>query len=143
MEIFRENTEDIYASIEWQAGSKEANDVLHFIQTTYPKVFEKIRFGTAAKTKEWHTMLGSTNGKVNLDEGQVAIGIKPVSRDGSERLVRAAVDYAIKNKRKSVTLVHKGNIMKFTEGGFRDWGYQVAEREFGDKTYTWNTWEET
>jgi len=108
MVIFRENTEDIYAGIEFQAGTDDANKVLKFLQDTFPKSYKKIRFP-------------ETSG----------IGIKPVSKEGTERLVRAAIKYAIDHKKPSVTLVHKGNIMKFTEGGFRDWGYALAKSEFG------------
>ena len=120
MVIFRENTEDIYAGIEFEAGSEDAKKVLAFLKDAFPEEYKKIRFP-------------ETGG----------IGIKPVSREGTERLVRAAIEYAIANKRKSVTLVHKGNIMKFTEGAFRDWGYALAEREFADQTYTWEQWERT
>ena len=108
MVVFRENTEDIYAGIEWSSGSPEAQKVIDFLQNEMG--VSKIRFPETS-----------------------AIGIKPVSKEGSERLVRAAIEYAIANNRKSVTLVHKGNIMKFTEGGFKDWGYDLARREFGDK----------
>jgi isocitrate dehydrogenase len=120
MVIFRENTEDIYAGIEWEAGSEQTKKILSFLEKEFPKEFKKIRF-----------------------PGTAGIGIKPVSREGTERLVRAAIDYAIRAKRKSVTFVHKGNIMKFTEGAFRNWGYALAEREFGDKVYTWEQWERT
>ncbi|HEY5908090.1 MAG TPA: NADP-dependent isocitrate dehydrogenase [Vicinamibacteria bacterium] len=120
MVIFRENTEDIYAGIEFEEGSADAAKVLDFLKATFPKLHGKIRF-----------------------PGSAAIGIKPVSREGTERLVRAALEYALANKRKSLTLVHKGNIMKFTEGGFRTWGYALAEREFAEKTYTWEQWERT
>lgn len=139
MVIFRENTEDIYAGIEWQAGSPEAEKVLAFIQKEFPKFFEKIRFGTTEKANEWLASAGQpqANGVPN-----VSLGLKPVSKEGSERLIRAAIEYAITNKRKSVTIVHKGNIMKYTEGGFRDWGYELARREYGDKVYTWSEWEE-
>ncbi len=106
MVIFRENTEDIYAGIEWAAGSDEAEKVIQFLSDM--GVRKKIRFPESS-----------------------AIGIKPVSIDGSKRLIRKAIRYAIDNKRKSVTITHKGNIMKFTEGGFRDWGYEVAKKEFG------------
>ncbi|HMP84335.1 MAG TPA: NADP-dependent isocitrate dehydrogenase [Verrucomicrobiota bacterium] len=112
MVIFRENTEDIYAGIDYQAGSVEAKKILDFIQKELPAAFKKIRFGSEASDT-------------------VGIGIKPVSKPGSERLIRSAIEYAIANKRKSVTIVHKGNIMKFTEGAFRDWGYELAKREFG------------
>jgi len=112
MVIFRENTEDIYAGIDYQAGSAEAKKLLDFIGRELPAALQKIRFG-----KEAPELVG--------------IGIKPVSRPGSERLMRAALDYAVRHKRKSVTIVHKGNIMKYTEGAFRDWSYEVAKREFG------------
>ncbi|MGA2659288.1 MAG: NADP-dependent isocitrate dehydrogenase [Verrucomicrobiota bacterium] len=112
MVIFRENTEDIYAGIDYQAGSAEAKKLLDFIGRELPAALQKIRFG-----KEAPELVG--------------IGIKPVSRPGSERLMRAALDYAVCHKRKSVTIVHKGNIMKYTEGAFRDWSYEVAKREFG------------
>ena len=120
MVIFRENTEDIYAGIEWESGSEQAKKILAFLEKEFPKEYKKIRFPNTA-----------------------GIGIKPVSREGTERLVRAAVSYALSNRRKSVTLVHKGNIMKFTEGAFRNWGYALAEREFGDRVYTWEQWERT
>ncbi|OUM96130.1 MAG: NADP-dependent isocitrate dehydrogenase [Thermobacillus sp. ZCTH02-B1] len=112
MVIFRENTEDIYAGIEWPAGSPEVKKVIEFLQKEMG--VKKIRFP-------------ETSG----------IGIKPVSEEGTKRLVRAAIEYAIRHNRKSVTLVHKGNIMKFTEGAFKNWGYEVAEQEFADKTFTW------
>lgn len=112
MVIFRENTEDIYAGIEYQSGTEQVKKVLEFLQNEMG--VKKIRFP-------------ETSG----------IGIKPVSEEGSKRLVRASIEYAIKHSRKSVTLVHKGNIMKFTEGAFKNWGYEVAEQEFGDKVYTW------
>jgi len=112
MVIFRENTEDIYAGIEWKAGTPEAQKVIKWLQTEMG--VKKIRFPESS-----------------------SIGIKPVSQEGTERLVRAAIKYAIDNKRKSVTLVHKGNIMKFTEGGFRDWGYELAKREFAKEVVSW------
>jgi isocitrate dehydrogenase len=140
MVIFRENTEDIYAGIEFAAGSPEAQKVLDFIAKEFPKEFNKIRFNTKEKSEEFWKMAGVTNAK---NEVNVGIGIKPVSWSGSTRLIKSAIEHAIKFNQKSVTLVHKGNIMKFTEGGFRDWGYAVAEKEFGDKVYTWNTWEKT
>ncbi len=120
MVIFRENTEDIYAGIEFEAKSPEAVKMLAFIEKEFPKDYKKIRF-----------------------PGTTGIGIKPVSMEGTERLVRSAVEYAIANKRKSVTFVHKGNIMKFTEGAFMKWGYALAEKEFGDHVYTWGQWEKT
>ncbi|WP_019121949.1 NADP-dependent isocitrate dehydrogenase [Brevibacillus massiliensis] len=112
MVIFRENTEDIYAGVEWAEGTPEVKKVIEFLQKEMG--VKKIRFP-------------ETSG----------IGIKPVSKEGTERLVRAAIDYALANNRKSVTLVHKGNIMKFTEGAFKNWGYAVAEAEYGDKVFTW------
>ena len=112
MVIFRENTEDIYAGIDFEAGTEPALKILEFLKTNYPKDFKKIRFGAT-------------------EPGTVGIGIKPVSRPGTERLVRAAIKYAIDQNQKSVTFVHKGNIMKYTEGAFRDWGYDLAKKEFG------------
>ncbi|HEY7727997.1 MAG TPA: NADP-dependent isocitrate dehydrogenase [Candidatus Eisenbacteria bacterium] len=120
MVIFRENTEDIYAGIEFQEGSEDVRKVLEFLKAAFPSGYKRVRFPEST-----------------------AIGLKPVSREGSERLIRAAIAYAIRHRRKSVTLVHKGNIMKFTEGAFRNWGYALAEREFGDRVYTWEQWERT
>jgi isocitrate dehydrogenase len=142
MVIFRENTEDIYAGIEYAGGSAEAQKVLDFIAREFPKDFNKIRFGTAAKAADF---VQSSGAGYQADDGAlcVGVGIKPVSKLGTFRLVRAAIDYALREKRKSVTLVHKGNIMKFTEGGFRDWGYALAERNYGDRVYTWARWERT
>src|SRR5208337_5548629 len=114
MVIFRENTEDIYAGIDYQAGGTEARKVLEFLARELPAALQKIRFGKEAPET-------------------VGIGIKPVSRPGSERLMRAALDYAVRHKRKSVTIVHKGNIMKYTEGAFRDWGYELVRREYKGK----------
>jgi isocitrate dehydrogenase len=111
MVIFRENTEDIYAGIEFEAGSAENAKFLAFMKEQFPKFYGKIRFPEIS-----------------------GIGIKPVSREGTERLVRAAIEYAVANKRKSLTFVHKGNIMKFTEGAFRNWGYALAEREFAARS---------
>ncbi|MEI2432409.1 isocitrate dehydrogenase (NADP(+)) [Lysobacter yananisis] len=131
MVIFRENTEDIYAGIEWAGGSADAKKVLDFLQAEFPQAFDKIRFGTQAKIDAWQDELvavGAPKRELGVDVG---IGIKPVSFLGTTRLVHAAIEYAIENKRKSVTLVHKGNIMKYTEGGFRDWGYQIAREAFG------------
>lgn len=118
--IFRENTEDIYSGIEFECGTEADQKFLHFLKETYPKEFEKIRFPETT-----------------------AIGLKPVSKEGTERIMRAAIEYALKGKRKSITIVHKGNIMKFTEGAFRNWCYALAEREFGDQVYTWEKWENT
>jgi isocitrate dehydrogenase len=120
MTIFRENTEDIYAGIEFEAGSPDSRKFLELFQQAFPKQYAKIRF-----------------------PGTSGIGIKPVSQEGTERLFRAAIEYAIVNKRKSVTIVHKGNIMKFTEGAFRNWSYALAEKEFPEQTYTWDHWERT
>ena len=128
MVIFRENTEDIYAGIEYAAGTPEAQKLLDFIAKEFPKSFEKIRFGTAAKAEGFWKEAGV---KGMPSDVRVGLGIKPVSYSGSVRLIESAIAYAIRNKRKSVTLVHKGNIMKFTEGAFRDWGYQVAKEQFG------------
>lgn len=116
MVIFRENTEDIYAGIEWQTGTPEAKKVLDFLVNEMG--VKKIRFPESS-----------------------SFGIKPISREGTERLVRAAIRYAIDHRLPSVTLVHKGNIMKFTEGSFKNWGYELAQREFGDQTFTWAEWE--
>jgi len=112
MVIFRENTEDIYAGIDFMAGSEEALLAVEFLKVNFPKEFKKIRFGGDAPA-------------------EIGIGFKPVSRPGTRRLVRSAIEYAIKHKSKSVTLVHKGNIMKYTEGAFRDWGYELAREDFG------------
>ena len=128
MVIFRENTEDIYAGIEYAGGTPEAQKVLDFIAKEFPKDFKKVRFGTKPAAEEFWKAVGAANFPTDV---KVGIGIKPVSYSGSVRLIHSAISYAIKNKRKSVTLVHKGNIMKFTEGGFRDWGYQVAKEFFG------------
>ena len=129
--IFRENTEDIYAGIEWAGGSAESQKVLDFIAREFPQPFGKIRFGTQEKVDEWQKALESIGAPHREMTVEVGLGIKPVSRLGTERLVHSAIGYAIENKRKSVTLVHKGNIMKYTEGGFRDWGYQVARDFYG------------
>ena len=128
MIIFRENTEDIYAGIEYAAGTPEAGKILDFIAKEFPKQFSKIRFGTQAAAADFWKAVGTPNFPSDV---QVGVGIKPVSYSGSVRLIHSAISYAILNHRKSVTLVHKGNIMKFTEGAFRDWGYQVAKEFFG------------
>ncbi len=141
MVIFRENTEDIYAGIEFKGGSPEAQKVLDFIAKEFPKDFSKIRFGTQEKIAEYMAQASANaHGAPPVDVG---IGIKPVSAVGTIRLMKAAVEYALRLKRRSVTIVHKGNIMKFTEGAFRDWAYGAAERIFGDKVYTWAQWERT
>ncbi len=121
MVIFRENTEDIYAGIDFEAGSEIALKTLEFIKTNFPKEFKKIRFGAE-------------------QPDTVGLGIKPVSRPGSERLIRSAIQYAIANKRKSLTLVHKGNIMKYTEGAFMKWGYDLAKSEFGAEEIDGGPW---
>lgn len=140
MVIFRENTEDIYAGIEYAAGSDEAQKILQFLQENFPKQYEKIRFNTAERTQEFAKLAAYDT---PTDRPYVGIGFKPVSRLGTERLVISAIQFAIQHNRKSVTIVHKGNIMKFTEGSFRDWGYAIAEKMFGDKVYTWAQWERT
>jgi isocitrate dehydrogenase len=121
MIIFRENTEDIYAGIDYQAGSPEAKKILEFMQQELPLALKKIRFGKEAPD-------------------QIGIGIKTVSKPGTERLVRAALQYAVRQKSKSLTIVHKGNIMKYTEGAFRDWAYEVAKREFGAVEFDGGPW---
>jgi isocitrate dehydrogenase len=120
MVIFRENTEDIYAGIEFEQGSDDNQRFMDLLSEHFPEQFSKIRF-----------------------PGSSGIGIKPISQDGTERLITSAIEYAIANNRKSLTLVHKGNIMKFTEGAFRNWGYQLAERDFPEQTYTWDQWQRT
>src|SRR5947199_5304949 len=128
MVIFRENTEDIYAGIEYASGTPEAQKVLDFLAKEFPKAFDKIRFGTRPKAEEFWSAVGAKNFPSDV---KVGIGIKPVSYSGAVRLIHSAIGYAIKFKRKSMTLVHKGNIMKFTEGAFRDWGYETAKKYFG------------
>ena len=140
MTIFRENTEDIYAGIEYAAGSPEAKKILDFIAKESPKDFKKIRFGTEEASASWQAQLEKIGAPKRPAPVQVAIGIKPVSFLGTERLVHSAISYAIENKRKSVTLVHKGNIMKFTEGAFRDWGYQVAKEFYGAQEIDGGPW---
>ena len=131
MVIFRENTEDIYAGIDWQGNGELATKFLSWLKENSPKDFDKIRFGSKEKADAWQKDLTSVGMPFRDIDTMVGIGIKPVSYLGTERLVYSAIDYAIKHNRKSVNLVHKGNIMKFTEGGFRDWGYQVAKEFFG------------
>jgi len=120
MVIFRENTEDLYAGIEFEASSEANAQFRALLKQHFPKEFTKIRFPDSS-----------------------SFALKPISREGTERLVRAAIQWALDNRRRSVTLVHKGNIMKFTEGAFRNWGYELAEREFGERVYTWAAWERT
>jgi isocitrate dehydrogenase len=131
MVIFRENTEDIYAGIEYAAGTPEAQKLLDYFAKEFPKEFKKIRFGTVEAGDAWQAMLEGIGAPPRKPPVQVGLGLKPISYLGSERLIHSAISYAVMNKRKSVTLVHKGNIMKFTEGAFRDWGYQVAKQFFG------------
>ena len=131
MVIFRENTEDIYAGIEYAAGSPEAQKILDFFAKEFPKEFKKIRFGSAAASAQWQAQLEAIGAPKREVGVQVGVGLKPISYLGTERLVHSAIGYAVKHGSKSVTLVHKGNIMKFTEGAFRDWGYQVAKEFYG------------
>ena len=131
MVIFRENTEDIYAGIDWQGNGELATKFLSWLKENSPKDFDKIRFGSKEKADAWQKDLTTVGMPFRDIDTMVGIGIKPVSYLGTERLVYSAIDYAIKHNRKSVNIVHKGNIMKFTEGGFRDWGYQVAKEFFG------------
>ena len=119
MVIFRENTEDIYAGIEFENGTKENEKIKSLLKENFEERFNKIRFPESS-----------------------GIGLKPISEEGTSRLVRSAIDYAIKNKRDSVTFVHKGNIMKYTEGSFRDWGYKIAKEEFGAKDLDGGPWQE-
>jgi isocitrate dehydrogenase len=120
MVVFRENTEDIYTGIEFEYGTEEDENFKLLLRSNFPEEYNKIRFPDTA-----------------------GFGVKPVSKEGTTRLVKAAIQYALDNKRHSVSLVHKGNIMKYTEGSFRSWGYEVAENEFGDQVYTWNQWNRT
>lgn len=131
MVIFRENTEDIYAGIEFPAGSEGAQKVLAYFAEAFPEEFAKIRFGTTEKVAEWDKLFSAMTGVQRDPVVEVGVGLKPVSRHGTERLVHSAINYAIAHGRRSVTLVHKGNIMKFTEGAFRDFGYEVARKYFG------------
>ena len=142
MVIFRENTEDIYAGVEYAGGSEDAQKVLDFIQQQFPKDFKKIRFGTKAAIADYMKLATPDHDASHIPV-QVGVGIKPVSNVGTIRLIKSAIEYALRHKRRSVTIVHKGNIMKFTEGAFRDWGYSAAERIFGDKVYTWAQYERT
>ncbi|MDX2132237.1 MAG: NADP-dependent isocitrate dehydrogenase [Planctomycetota bacterium] len=138
MVIFRENTEDIYAGIEFAAGTPAAQRTLDFLAKEFPKDFAKIRFGTREQALDYFAaaMGGMDKVKDMPLPTAVGIGIKPVSKYGSQRLVWAAIEYALREKRRSLTLVHKGNIMKFTEGAFKDWGYEVATQAFRAQTVT-------
>ncbi len=120
MVVFRENTEDVYSGVEWAQGSEDVKKVMAFLEREFPRQYAKLRFPESS-----------------------GLGLKAVSREGTERLVRAALEFALRLRRRSVTLVHKGNIMKCTEGAFRQWGYALAEREFGDRVYTMQQWERT
>jgi isocitrate dehydrogenase len=131
MVIFRENTEDIYAGIEYAGGSAESQKILDFLSANFPKEFKKIRFGTKEASNAWQKTLEGIGSPKREVAVEVGIGFKPISYLGTERLAHTAIGYAIKHKRKSVTFVHKGNIMKFTEGAFRDWGYKVAKQFYG------------
>jgi isocitrate dehydrogenase len=138
MVIFRENTEDIYAGIEYAAGTADAQKMLDFVAKEFPKEFKKIRFGTSDAVKQWQAQLEAIGAPKRDLSVEVGVGLKPISRLGTERLVHSAVSYAIAAGRKSVTLVHKGNIMKFTEGGFRDWGYALTKRDYAGKAVGWD-----
>ena len=140
MVIFRENTEDIYAGIEYAAGTPDAQKVLDFFAKEFPKEFKKVRFGTVAQSQDWQQALEGIGMPPRQVDVQVGVGLKAISYLGSERLIHSAISYAIANQRKSVTLVHKGNIMKFTEGAFRDWGYQVAKDFFGAEEIDGGPW---
>jgi isocitrate dehydrogenase len=120
MVVFRENTEDIYTGIEFEYGTEENQRFRDLLKAHFPEEYKKIRFPDSS-----------------------GIGVKPISKEGTTRLVQAAIQWALSNKRRNVTLVHKGNIMKYTEGSFRNWGYEVAVRDFGDRVYTWAQWEQT
>ena len=137
MIIFRENTEDIYAGIDYQAGSVEAAKIMEFIEKELPAAFKKIRFNSKAKAEEFWAAVGAKDFPCDV---QVGLGIKAVSYSGTVRLIHSAISYAIKFKRKSVTIVHKGNIMKFTEGAFRDWGYETAKKFFGAEEMDGGPW---
>jgi isocitrate dehydrogenase len=136
MVIFRENTEDIYAGIEYAAGTPEAAKVLAFWEKEFPKEFKKIRFGSKAAGDDWQKALEGIGAPKRDNPLMVGVGIKPVSYLGTERLVHSAIAFALKEKRRNVTLVHKGNIMKFTEGAFKDWGYKVAVDFFRGQVVT-------
>lgn len=141
MVIFRENTEDIYAGIEYAGGTPESQKVLDFLGREFPEHFKKVRFGAKERNEAWQQRLETIGAPKRDLPVQVGLGVKPVSFLGTERLVHSAISYAIQNARKSVTLVHKGNIMKFTEGAFRDWGYQVAKESFGAVDYEGGPWQ--
>ncbi len=136
MVIFRENTEDIYAGIEYAGGTADAQKILDFMAQNFPKEFAKIRFGNAKACNDWQKSLEGIGAPHREMKVEVGIGLKAVSYLGTERLVHSAIGYALKEKRKSVTLVHKGNIMKYTEGAFKDWGYKVAVDFYRNQTVT-------
>ncbi|MBV6479821.1 MAG: Isocitrate dehydrogenase [NADP] [Ignavibacteria bacterium] len=139
MVIFRENTEDIYAGIEFKAGTEENSKFMDILKNNFKEKFDKIRFGTLEKTNEF---LNSAK-LPPAAKTEVGIGLKVISKTGTERLMIAAMNYAIEYKRKSVTIVHKGNIMKYTSGSFRDWCYEIAQKFYGDKIYSMLQWEKT
>src|SRR5438067_7526696 len=140
MVIFRENTEDIYAGIEYAAGTPESQKVLDFWAREFPKEFTEIRFSSPDGGAGWQKQLEGIGAPKRETPVEVGVGLKPISHLGTERLVHSAISYAIQNRRRSVTLVHKGNIMKFTEGAFRDWGYQVAKNFFGAQEADGGPW---
>jgi isocitrate dehydrogenase len=140
MVIFRENTEDTYAGIEFAGGSPESQKVLDFLSREFPKLADKVRFGSKEKVDGWQKQLESIGAPHRDLKVDVGVGFKPMSYVGTERLVHSAIGYAVQNKRKSVTLVHKGNIMKFTEGAFRDWGYKVAKDFYGAQEIDGGPW---
>src|SRR3954447_23856775 len=140
MVIFRENTEDIYAGIEYAAGTPEAQKVLDFWAKEFPKEFKKIRFASQEAGAGWQKQLEAIGTPKRETRVEVGVGLKPISYLGTERLVHSAISYAVQGKRKSVTLVHKGNIMKYTEGAFRAWGYKVAKEVFGAKEIDGGPW---
>jgi len=139
MIIFRENTEDIYTGIEFKADTEDNKILMEFIKEKFPERFDKIRFGTLKKTNEFL----KAEDLPESDVVEVGIGIKVISRVGAQRLMIAALKYAFEHKRRSITIVHKGNIMKYTSGSFRDWSYEIADELYGDRIYTMMQWEKT
>jgi len=137
MVIFRENTEDIYTGIEFKADTEDNTVLMNFLKEKFPERFDKIRFGTLEKTNEFLR----AEGLPETDKVEVGIGLKVISRVGTQRLMIAAMNYAIENKRESITIVHKGNIMKYTSGSFMEWAYEVAENMFKDKIYSMRDWQ--
>ncbi|MEO6693587.1 MAG: NADP-dependent isocitrate dehydrogenase [Ignavibacteria bacterium] len=137
MVIFRENTEDIYTGIEFKANTEDNTILLNFLKEKFPERFEKIRFGTLEKTNEFLR----AEGLPETDVVEVGMGLKVISRVGTQRLMIAALNYAIENKRETITIVHKGNIMKYTSGSFMEWAYEIAENMFKDKIYSMREWQ--